>query len=230
MKIFSLILLFALVGCGDTPSDKKAILGDVVPFEPQPLSSEDQGKINLICNAVNYKSSILENETRDFLFKYTERPCGQEKDTTSAVTAKIVDSRNSRGEDIYSFQPAGSKSYVFKEIETAQTGIVRKLCEAMQDPSQTITNPMRTDSTDTKAIWYQLVSTDDCEADANHLCLQILYGSSSDAGASYLRHTREQMRIRYTANVNRGYYVYRSKVSEIGCEENQVATFSTKLN
>jgi hypothetical protein len=225
-RLSLLLLLFTvLVSCGDTKQEKLGS-GDLVNGDPEPLTGDEQGRMASICTAIRHKTNILDSESRKFAFKFSEIPCGETKAKTEDITVSIDDSRNSEGEMIYTFKPQNGKSYPFKEIETTDTGVMRKICESVTgtDPQR----PIFTDASKSKAIWFYLTSSDECVPDENHSCLTVRYGSLSEEGQNYSRHTSEVMRFRTTAHVNRGYYLSRQKVTNVGCSEGTV-TFKTVL-
>lgn len=228
MKFFSLLALFALMSCGDTTQNPNAV-GDVVTLQPEALSADQVGQLNIICAAINSKTSRLENDSRTFSFDYTQRSCAATAATTTPIIATIASATNSSGELTFSFAVDGSKPYVFKEPETANSGVIRSICQMLSTPTSTPTNPLLQDNTGKKALWFQTVSNSECSPDTNSLCLQLLYGSSDD-GISFTRHTREILKIKVlSGDKNRGFFTYRSRVSQVGCDAKESALYATEL-
>ncbi len=220
-----ILALGALTSCGDIKQPKAVTNGGIFTGDQQPLTGEEQAKVATICMAIRQKTAILDSETRDFVFKYTEAPCGDTPSRSSNITVNVEESRNSAGDSVYSFKPQDGKSYVFKEIETTDTGVMKKICETV-----TGTEPQRpifTDAARTKGIVYYLTSSNECEPDNDHMCLTVRYGTTQD-GTNYTTHTTEVMKFKTTGVTNRGYYVTRQRTSSTGCEEGD-SVFKTVL-
>lgn len=218
--LFILSLTLLALSCNTSSESKQDGEGEIVSLNSQALSAEESNRLAKICNAIDYKTTLLDTEDRDFIFNYSQKLCEDEEVRTERVVAKVETMRSRGGEPVFTFERQDGNSYVFDEIETTDTGIVRNICAAIRSTVEPAKNPMLIGASAKKALWYYTASSSDCQPDGNHTCLFLVHGSSED-GVSFKRHTREILKVRVTNDVNLGYFVMRNRKTINGCSKGE---------
>lgn len=94
--IFMAIITTALLGCGDTQSEKQAAGDKMSGVNPQFSSIESQ-KGDIICDSTNYMDVSLSSQNKVYQIQVVEEsPVLVQVPTTSNVTVEIVDSESNR--------------------------------------------------------------------------------------------------------------------------------------
>jgi hypothetical protein len=217
VKILSLIGLLLLVSCG-APNQNNEASGGSSRYSPIPLTTDQMAVLSNICSAVDDKTARLDGVNgTEHVFSYKADNCDSNPSIkVHDVTVKVDLSRDSSGNDIYSFLPVGNESFPFKEIETTSTGVVSKMCANIRDTSSNGgKDAILLDATGLKALWFMASSSSECQPDDTHQCLFLVYGYKN-ANGDYDHATREV--LKFDMHDKRGYFVSRVKRSSIGCK------------
>jgi hypothetical protein len=209
--------MLTLVSCGDQPaSTAKDGVGDVRGYSPITVGGVTLQKIENVCQAIGYKTSVLNQyNNQEFTFSVLSTPCRKPDIAVnnSPVDMKvIVDGQQFRG--------VGA-AFPFSEIETSGAGVMATICNAWR--TNRLTSPMLDAANGASALWIASIATSkDCTADATHECILVERGQN-DVGQNYNIITREVMKFEISGS-RRGFYTSRTRSSSVACASGEIQT------
>lgn len=221
MKAIGFAILIALFSCGRHEGDTPR-LGEVRTFAPIALDSENTVRLTTLCNALAQKIQQLAlTGTAAMTFTVSESKCGG----ASVSSRRPVEVKGTAPAFFFSRTDEGhvGETFVFNGIETNQTGVMGTICGNLTNPR--IPLPDRGG-----AIWYSTVSTRDCVAGADEMCIFFETGSPTGKSDEYKITGREWMKFQLNPGHPRyGYFIDRKALSSSECAENKVTEIRAQL-
>ena len=224
MKFSILPMMLLLASCGDTlpgsgsinrVGETRSLLNTSVA-----VSGLDRQNIISLCSALSQKESILPTTVNStHIFSISQTDCGGRLTETGDVGVTI---QNVGG---YVFRRNDNLSFIFPEVETATTGILKEVCASVTLPN--LANPLRTTS-DVLYFGTLGIGPVDCPPRSGELCILLERGLVQ--GTSAVIHTQDWIRIKVNPLEEKlGFFSYRKRITKSFCAPNQTQTFTATL-
>lgn len=222
MKVLLLLTLMALVSCGQHEGESTMRLGQVRTVAPIALGSENVTRLTTLCNALTQKVQQLAlTTTASMTFDVRESQCGG----TVVSSRQPAEVKGTAPAFFFSKTDEGhvGEAFVFYSIETNQSGVMGTICGSLSNPTVPLVNGG-------KALWFSTVSTRDCVAGTNEMCIFIETGLPTGKADEYKITGEDWMKFQLNPGHPRyGYFIDRKTLSSAGCADDKLTEIRTQL-
>lgn len=208
-----LILLVLIAACGKYKTSGSR-LGEIRSLTPAALSAGDLSSIRTICAAlVSKAASIAQAPNLTYTFSYATKSCEEPRLSVNRLVPVTIENQNSS----YKFKD-GSSYFVFPEVETNVSGIMKEVCSNAN--SATPTDSFTSSGGNATWVTTSAVSSSDCNPGNGQMCILIDTGIPS--GSGYKIVSKDWMKFQVDPSLaNYGFYVERKAESEALCGLNK---------
>ena len=214
MKFSTALMLLAILSCGKYTVSGDSSLSTFKSMAPVIVApgSRDFNDIQAICEAIQAKTTTIEALVST-AFSFT----GTAKNCTDSSFSELPDSIVILTKELGSYKfSEGNSLFYFSDVETSTEGILSQICAKLPN----LASPISVDSNNLLYFSTTDISTSDCLAGNNEICIKIekAIKSPTSKGDMGRIHTREWMSVK-VVQPRRGFFTYRKRISEASCTE-----------
>lgn len=223
MKALLLPLTILLItSCGRVDSPSSGNVGGIMEMTAKSLSADEVSKLQSICTSLAAKvSSINVSPNNTYRFSVASKSCENDDFGSDSLVEVVVESTGS----VYKFKRSDNNgSFVFSDVETANSGVMGEICAKIASPVSPFVNEADV------AIKFDLSNTPGCPGGQGQ-CISIQKGiKTGNSGSNYEIVTSETMKFNTDSTRPRnGFYSYRSQQSNTSCGANSYSEVRVSL-
>jgi hypothetical protein len=169
--------------------------------------------VSKICAALRAKEGMIGVlMSQQYAFEQSEKSCSD----SALSSPKVVSTRIKKiGAESYAFE-AMNGEFSFTNIETANDGIMKAICE--KDPYY-LESPVVDDKTKTALYWTTFTDQQRCRSGYDALCVHLQIGVIGQNYSAKI-HTNQWIKFK-TADSQVGFFTERYMVTNAGCPKKQ---------
>ncbi len=209
MKKILLLTTFVLASsCGKIDTTKNSILGSVVAFQPEALTTEDARLLRKICSSLETKETNLgASSSTVYTFAVQDKSCSSDLSGETNVAVNV---------DYPKFKRVDTGgNFIFPDIEATDSGIMKTICDETDNPISPVKNASGV------AIWFSTIdiSASDCNSSNGQPCIIIKKGiPSGPSGNKFEIVSQEWMQFQTIINQgNVGFWIFRKAITNTSC-------------
>ena len=227
MKLLTISLIFVTVACGkidQTIGKGQTSVGELRPLNGvQLLNADEVGRINLICQAMARKASVLSTSIppTNYTFNVKKTDC----DKVAAPAVDLVTTIQPSSSNFFFVSAPNTATFPFPNVETHTNGVLAGVCQSISSLAGA-NLPLAKGSGE--FLYLSTFDTDDCLPAFNELCIKI--ETASQETNAFRVHTSEWLKVvTEPTDQKYGFYTARKVTTRGFCAENKFSTTQATL-